>query len=259
MDRRTFLKVLGGTAAGVAAAPLVTGTTGPLFIPAKNLDFGVPTRGLILSTPEYVLEPPPFSFDQAFEEDRIIFGTQKTVPMMLLHDNYIPEHGGRLKAGSIVWEDEATAGRWGKHNVAVRCDGMQPEIIPGRDYGRWDMGSASYRTEITDNPTSVAWIREGVVPGDIIQARLIEPEPRKRPYYQESSHEYESTWLTSQPDRTLWGLPLVVDATMPDDTVTLKSGDQSSVTITNIEASDPPKPGKLQVVKRLLSQGWVRP
>ncbi|HVQ45109.1 MAG TPA: hypothetical protein VMT30_09220 [Candidatus Saccharimonadia bacterium] len=48
MNRRSFLKVLGGTGLSIVAAPL--------FIPSERLDFGVPRGPIALPTEEEVAE-----------------------------------------------------------------------------------------------------------------------------------------------------------------------------------------------------------
>lgn len=39
--------------------------------------------------------------------------------MTLVQDGYLSEHGGRLKAGTVVMVDEPTAERWRRKHIAV--------------------------------------------------------------------------------------------------------------------------------------------
>jgi len=45
--------------------------------------------------------------------------TEDTVRMTLLNDEYLAEHGGRLKAGTVVLVDQRTARRWHDKSIAV--------------------------------------------------------------------------------------------------------------------------------------------
>lgn len=126
LGRRSFLKILGGTAAAAVAAPIIAPQTNlvapvaaPLFVPARNLDMGVPRR--ILTATEM---PPPQAFPQPFipeavQREIIDAQMRKTIAMLLLQDNYIPEYGGKLRAGHEVLVDQTTAYRWVRHGVAA--------------------------------------------------------------------------------------------------------------------------------------------
>lgn len=126
VSRRGFLKLLGAAGAAIVAAPalaeaapkLVTpAPSAPLFVPAERLDFGVPTQRLVISSDvaKAVRETEHLraSVEQA---ERWVAGQ---VPMLLLQDNYLPQYGGKLKAGAEVLVDQATAKRWMAFNVAV--------------------------------------------------------------------------------------------------------------------------------------------
>jgi hypothetical protein len=95
IDRRTFLKRIGGGLLAVAAAPVLLPTSAPLFIPSDRLEMGVPRR---LAAAIASGTPPGAS----------LWG----VPMRLNQDEFSMEWGGRLPAGSIVTVDEVTARRW---------------------------------------------------------------------------------------------------------------------------------------------------
>jgi hypothetical protein len=103
IDRRTFLKRIGGGLLAVAAAPLIVPTSAPLFIPSDRLEMGVP-RGLSEALRSVRL-PAQFTFG--------------SVPVRLTRDEFSMEWGGRLVAGSTVLIDEATARRWTAVGVAV--------------------------------------------------------------------------------------------------------------------------------------------
>lgn len=133
IGRRGFLKLLGGTAAAAVAAPvLAQGMTrpgglalpsgGPLFIPARNLDMGVP-RQILTAT-----EMPDLLSDAIWlDGERGIWNPApadhrmaRTVPMVMLQDNYSWEYGrGLMRAGSTVLVDQETAERWADRGVAV--------------------------------------------------------------------------------------------------------------------------------------------
>ena len=144
LTRRNFLKILGGGVLATVAAPilgqgiansgiLVTPRpTAPLFIPATNLDFGVPRQ--ILTATEMPTAPPLSLIPESVQRETIEHAMSRTVPMMLLQDNYIPTYGGRLRAGSTLLVDQETATRWAHRGVAVAPDGSTPHrVIPGRD------------------------------------------------------------------------------------------------------------------------------
>jgi hypothetical protein len=96
IDRRTFLKRIGGGLLAVAAAPLIVPTSAPLFIPSDRLEMGVPKAlAQTLASGRPPAEP-----------------MRGAVPMRLNQDEFSLEWGGRLPAGSVVTVDEVTARRW---------------------------------------------------------------------------------------------------------------------------------------------------
>lgn len=121
IGRRSFLKILGGTAAAAVAAPIIAPQTAlalpssaPLFVPAANLDFGVPTGRLSLSTDVAA------AAKQAIRDGaRQAYADVESISMLLLQDNYIPWAGGKVKAGTEITVDRETADRWVKHGVAA--------------------------------------------------------------------------------------------------------------------------------------------
>jgi hypothetical protein len=96
IDRRTFLRRIGGGLLAVAAAPVLVPTAAPLFIPSDRLEMGVPRRlaaAIASGRGPGALSP-------------------GAVPMRLNQDEFSMEWGGRLPAGSVVTVDERTALRW---------------------------------------------------------------------------------------------------------------------------------------------------
>lgn len=142
VSRRGFLKILGGTAAAIVAAPILAPSkpvlaappAAPLFVPSRNLDMGVPRR--ILTATEMPKLPPTATLTQvAVDGYHATRQMAHSVPMMLLHDEYMTEWGGRLKAGSTLLVDQVTADRWLENRVAIRPDATAEEavkVIPGR-------------------------------------------------------------------------------------------------------------------------------
>lgn len=121
MQRRTFLKLLGGTAAATVAAPIITPATGPLYIPAERLDYGVP-RQIVTAQAMPLGEPSLAPFIEPVRQSAWATGT--AVPMTLLWDEFRPPHWqqfGREKvpAGTTLLVDESTARRWIKYGVAA--------------------------------------------------------------------------------------------------------------------------------------------
>lgn len=123
-NRRSFLKILGGAAAAAVVAPIIAPqttlalpSTAPLFIPSKNLDMGVPRR--ILTATEMPTASDPWLIPESVQREIIDAQMRKTIPMLLLQDNYISDYGGRLKAGHEVLVDRVTAARWVDHGVAA--------------------------------------------------------------------------------------------------------------------------------------------
>ncbi len=126
VSRRGFLKLLGAAGAALVTAPtlveaapkLITPVpSAPLFVPSERLDFGVPTQRLVLSSDvsKAVRETEHLRESSEQAERRV----SEQVPMLLLQDNYIPEYGGKLKAGAEIMVDNETAKRWMVFNVAV--------------------------------------------------------------------------------------------------------------------------------------------
>ena len=133
LTRRSFF----GRSAGVIVAAVGV----PLFIPAERLDFGVP-RALALPTHA---ELAPTSIE-ALARDVAApapLPTTDSVPMLLVHNEFLAEYGGRLEAGSTVIVDRATAGRWLDYGVAVPAEGyaVQPNTT------RRALEAAQYRAE----------------------------------------------------------------------------------------------------------------
>jgi hypothetical protein len=122
LSRRSFFRITGGAIAAAAATQILTppAIAAPLFVPAQNLDMGVPRRILTATAmpmrPASAVLPP---MDPATATARM----GRTVPMLLLHDEYMTEWGGRLAAGSTILVDQQTADRWADHRVAVPTTG----------------------------------------------------------------------------------------------------------------------------------------
>ncbi|HEY5990153.1 MAG TPA: hypothetical protein VIV12_27770 [Streptosporangiaceae bacterium] len=136
MRRRQFLKLIGGASTAVLAAPLLARASTPLYIPAARLDYGVPKQ---LIVPDHqIVNVNDLIWDElvrisADGESRI--ASTLSVPMLLLHDEYMAERGGRLKAGSVLLVDQRTAERWTTNRVAVPAPGHEKEsVIAGRGY-----------------------------------------------------------------------------------------------------------------------------
>lgn len=116
MNRRSFLKILGGSAAAVVAAPLITPSVGPLFIPPERLDMGVPRQ--ILTATELPKAPAP---DMLID---MVGMRTAPIPMLLVQDEFSPpgwQQYGREKvpAGTTLLVDRTTAERWVKHGVGT--------------------------------------------------------------------------------------------------------------------------------------------
>lgn len=129
LERRGFLKLLGATAATAVLAPeapkIVTpASAAPLYVPSQRLDMGVPTQRLVLSTDieasKRAIRPP---FADA--------PTTGSIPMLLLHNEFLPKYGGKLAAGSTVLVDQETARRWVDYRVAVPGPGAPKDLQAG--------------------------------------------------------------------------------------------------------------------------------
>jgi len=111
--RRTFLKIGG--------AALLTAAVAPLFIPSDRLDFGVPravsTETLTSGEIQALWNRSVERFDGLRQRSTLRIAGQ--VPMLLVHDEFMMEHGGKLAAGSRVLVDQATSDRWLAYGVAV--------------------------------------------------------------------------------------------------------------------------------------------
>ena len=121
IQRRDFLKILGGTAAAAIIAPVVPKIltpSAPLFVPAQRLDFGVPTQRLI-GAREAASSDVARLWQAQVARTQEMRDLRDHVPMILLQDNYISEYGGRLQAGSTLLVDQTTADRWIEHRIAV--------------------------------------------------------------------------------------------------------------------------------------------
>jgi hypothetical protein len=129
LSRRSFLKILGGTAAAAVAAPILPASAGPLFVPAERLDFGVPrqivtAQSVTVGEITALWEQQARTFDQAQASARMA----RTVPMTLLQNEYLHEWGGSLAAGSTILVDQVTAERWATNGVAVAGAAAPREI-----------------------------------------------------------------------------------------------------------------------------------
>jgi hypothetical protein len=134
VTRRSFLKILGATAAAAAVAhPVLTtpaaSAGAPLFVPAERLDFGVPreiatARSLDTQEVKDLWQQHVNRFDEA--RSRAIMGD--SVPMTLVQDEFLLEWGGRLAAGSTVMVDPVTAYRWIAGGVGVAAAGAPMEL-----------------------------------------------------------------------------------------------------------------------------------
>lgn len=125
MQRRSFLKLLAGTTVAAIAAPLITPSVGPLFIPPERLDMGVPRA--ILTATEMPLGP----WIEPVVQERWTAGD--TVPMLLVQDEFSPrgwQQFGRQKvpAGTTLLVDRETAERWVKHGVGTPGSGAPLEL-----------------------------------------------------------------------------------------------------------------------------------
>jgi hypothetical protein len=144
----------------------------PLFVPAQNLDMGVPRRILTATA------MPTLTVEQVaaqIRDDATITTTRmgRTVPMLLLHDEYLTEYGGRLKAGSTLLVDQKTADRWVEYGVGVRSDASAAEaarVLPGRD-NRYALGG------MAGLPIRSVDIHPDNIMNDVVDA-WVEPEER---------------------------------------------------------------------------------
>ena len=125
LGRRGFLKGIVGLGAAAVAAPLITPATtlaapvaAPLYVPPQNLAYGVPTGRLSLSTD--VQAAVQWSEIQGPLSEAIGRRLhERTIPMLLLQNEFLVEHGGRLPAGSEVMVDRQTADRWLRNAIAT--------------------------------------------------------------------------------------------------------------------------------------------
>lgn len=111
--RRTLLKVGGGA--------LIAAVAAPLFIPSDRLDFGVPRQiSTDTLTARHIQELWHRSTER-FEASRraALTVSRDTLPMLLVHDEFMFERGGRLAAGTRLLVDQATSDRWIEYGVAV--------------------------------------------------------------------------------------------------------------------------------------------
>lgn len=113
MNRRSFLKVLGGAATALVAAPILTPPSAPLFIPSQNLDYGVPSGRLATASSISTQ-----TLQQLWDRG-VARRADGTVPMLLRQSEFLPWAGGKLPAGSVVMVDRETADRWIANDIAV--------------------------------------------------------------------------------------------------------------------------------------------
>lgn len=128
MKRRSFLKLLGGTAAAAVAAPLIAPSmkialppAAPLFVPAQHLEMGVPTGRLLTAREAPAADLAALWERQAAKHEalRATYDARRTIPMLLVQSEYLIEYGGKLPAGSQVMVDRETAERWTRNGVAA--------------------------------------------------------------------------------------------------------------------------------------------
>lgn len=138
MNRRSFLKILGGAATAAVAAPLlppapkiVTPASAPLFVPPARLDFGVPRR-IVTATELPPLDAADF-WDQV--EPMIAQRIGERMSMLLLQSEFMTQYGGKLAAGSEVLVDPVTAERWLQNGIAVPGHSA-PQDVQARDAAR---------------------------------------------------------------------------------------------------------------------------
>lgn len=134
MNRRGFLKLLGGTVVAAIVAPAVpkiaTPTNAPLFVPSQHLDFGVPTQRLVTAR-EAASANMAHLWEQrvsAYAAQRAVDGQHRTIPMLLIQDEYLPQYGGKLKAGAQVMVDRVTAERWTENRIAAPGSGAPRDL-----------------------------------------------------------------------------------------------------------------------------------
>lgn len=89
----------------------------PLFVPAQNLDMGVPRH--IFTATEMPKALPAAFIPEAVQRKIIDNVMGRSIPMLMLQDNFSTQYGGRIKAGAEVLTDRETADRWIRFNVAT--------------------------------------------------------------------------------------------------------------------------------------------
>lgn len=123
VGRRSFLKILGSVGAAIAAAPLITPPSAPLFIPSERLEFGVPKTLVTVQSLEQGDVQALIAETQArrnlLVDESAAARMAQTVPMLMLRDEYHQRFGGKLVAGSTVLLDQQTAQRWQAIGLAV--------------------------------------------------------------------------------------------------------------------------------------------
>lgn len=146
MNRRGFLKRLGGAGLALVAAPLILPSVpalarpvpaAPLYIPSDRLDFGVPSE--IVRAPEITHAATQKAIGQAVQRTETIRQTRMgNVPVTLRQSEFMAEWGGKFPSGSTLYVDEVTAVRWTRNRVAVPESGwlMSQSIAVQREFVR---------------------------------------------------------------------------------------------------------------------------
>lgn len=176
MDRRTFLKLMGGAAATVAAAPLLPASAAPLFIPSDRLDFVPHAPKFYVPEPSEILA---FADMPAGLGD---YGLPGSRMVMTLHDNYMPNRSGRIKSGSLLLATNAEADRWIAHGIAVPVDPglnipMRDDILPGRDWGKH--GATFIHEDRVTSTEPITYTVQSQEPEKYIDAFFEEVKPKE--------------------------------------------------------------------------------
>lgn len=123
IGRRGFLKILGGTAAAAVASQIITPPTvaAPLFVPAQNLDMGVPRKILTATEMPATTWEALGSIRRGSGPLTAPYRGAGSIEMTLLQAEFSFEYGGgrKLPAGTTLLVDAETAERWVTNGVAV--------------------------------------------------------------------------------------------------------------------------------------------